>query len=286
MQAHEIAAGAKTELDTGPSASHHRDYHRIATIMALRLGLVVALLGFWQLAATRGWVAQLYVSKPTAIASALGKGLGNGSLLNSLWGTLFEMTIGFGISAVIGLVAGLLLYSSPLLNDVLRPLISAVNSLPRLALAPLFVLWLGLGSASRIALIVTLVVFIIMLTTYAGLQSASRDHLILAKTLGANRRTLFQKFVLPAAVPTIFAGFQLGITYSFLGAVIGEMLSGSTGVGARLALTISTFNTADFFAALFMLMVVATVLATAVRAVEKRLLHWQKFEFRGNPGAS
>jgi NitT/TauT family transport system permease protein len=110
---------------------------------------------------------------------------------------------------------------------------------------------------------------------------ANRDHLLLARTLGASRRQLFAKFILPSAVPTIFAGLQLGLTYSFLTAVVGEMLSGATGLGAKLAVTLATYRTDDFFAALFLLALVATALSNAMRLVERRLLRWRQYELSG-----
>lgn len=254
---------------------------RLTLLIGLRLILLVSVFVVWQITADHGWVKKLYVSTPTAIWEALVKDIGNGLLIRDLGTTMYETVLGFAISAVLGVTAGILLYSSALLYAVLRPFISALNSLPRLALAPLLVLWLGLGSASAVALVISLVFFIIMLNTYAGLQAASRDHLILARTLGARKWTLFRTFVLPAAIPTVFAGFQLGLTYAFLGAVIGEMLAGSSGIGARLALTAATFNTSSFFAALVLLMAVATILAAGVRAIERRLLRWQQIELRG-----
>lgn len=232
----------------------------------------------WQLIVALGWVDPHYLSAPTDIAKAFVRGLGSSTLLVALGVTLFETLVGFLLAAIAGGVFGLLLYQFPTLNRLATPYITAFNSLPRLALAPLFVVWFGFDSTSRIAVVVSLVFFIVTLNTFAGLQNADSDHLLLATTLGATRRQLFRTFILPSAVPTIFAGLQLGLTYAFLGAVVSEMLSGSSGLGAQLTITLSTFQTPDFFATLLLLVIVATAISLAVRRLERRILRWQHFE--------
>ena len=131
------------------------------------------------------------------------------------------------------------------------------------------------------ALVVSIVFFIILINTYAGLQSTHRDMLVLAQTLGAGRLKTLWTFVIPSAVPTIFAGLQLGLTYALLSAVVGEMLTGGDGLGAQLALDLAAYRTADFFAELLMLAVVATVLSSAMQMLEAYLLRWRQYELRG-----
>jgi NitT/TauT family transport system permease protein len=205
-------------------------------------------------------------------------------MLSALGTTVYETLAGFVISVVIGTVAGIVLYMVPFLQQTFQPFIAAVNSLPRLALAPLFILWFGIGSSGRIALIVTIVSFLILVNTYAGLQSASRDHLLLAKTLGAGPGQTFVKFMLPFAAPSIFAGLQLGMTYSFLGAVIAELISGGSGLGAQISSFQSDFETAGMFADFFLIGIVAAVLSFAMRVAERYVLAWRTVDLRGVAG--
>ncbi|MDI9915370.1 ABC transporter permease [Rhodococcus sp. IEGM 1379] len=256
-------------------------HERRAVVWPLQVVLLALAIAAWEGAVNAGIMEQLYVSKPSKIASAFVDGISSGALLNDLNVTLYETLVGFVIAAVAGVLAGLVLYQVPLLNAVLRPFLTAFNNLPRLALSPLFVLWFGLGSASKIVLVVSLCFFIVLFNTYAGLQNASRDHLLLAKTLGARRMTLFRKFVLPSATSTIFAGLQLALTYAFLSAVVGEMLSGSTGLGATMQLSLATYKTAYFFAALILLVIVATIFSGIMRLIESKLLHWKSYEMQG-----
>jgi NitT/TauT family transport system permease protein len=254
---------------------------RRVIVVTIQVLLLVVLLGAWELSADLGWSQILFTSKPTDIAVALWTGLTQGELLSALGTTMYETLIGFVISAVGGVLLGLLLYSVPIIEEVLRPFISALNSLPRLALAPLFILWFGIGSLGRVALVVTITVFIVLLNTLAGLQTANSDHLTLAKTLGAGPWQRFQKFLLPSAAPTIFAGLQLGLTFSFLGAVIAELISGGSGLGAEISKYQSNFVASGMFAAIFLIGVVAVILAALMRLAERSVMAWREIDLRG-----
>ena len=141
----------------------------------------------------------------------------------------------------------------------------AANSLPRVALAPLFVLWFGLGIAGKVALVVSLVFFVMLTTTLAGLTQPNRDHEYLARSLGASRRQHILYFVVPAAVPTIVAGLELSLTYSFLGAVAGEIVGGSNGIGVRLTVYANSFEIDKFLALLLLLVIVSTATVQIMR---------------------
>lgn len=250
--------------------------------MALRLLGVAVLLGGWEATAQFGWVKPLFISRPSNFFPALWTILVEGSLLRrDLPVTLFETFVGFTVASVLGVGLALLLHEFPLFDAVVQPFLTAFNSMPRIALAPLFVLWFGLEALSKIVLVISLVFFIVIINTLAGLKASDRDHLLLARTLGVGRWQRFWKFVFPAATPAIFAGLQLGLVYALLGAITGEILGGLGGVGARMAVAINTFRTDDFFAMLLFLMLFSTALAALVRGLERWLLHWRYIEMRG-----
>lgn len=251
------------------------------TRWVLRLLLLVALVGAWQLVADEQWVNPLFISRPSDIALAFWDGLAKSTLLSPLWTSLLETVAGFVIAAAAGVLAGLVLSVVPVLQDTVWPFVVAANSLPRLALVPLFVVWFGIGSPARVVLIVTVVFFIVLVNTIAGLRGCSRDHLVLARTLGAGPVRTLRVFMLPSAAPTIFAGLQLGLTYSFLGAVVAEMISGGTGLGAQLATFSSNYNTAGMFADLLLMGIVAALLSGLMTLLERWVLAWRQFEYRG-----
>lgn len=264
----------------GP-ASPRRLRDRKLFILGLQILFAAFVAGTWQGIVEAGWVDPLFVSKPFDIVQALYNLLVHGALAGDLATTIYETAVGFAISVVAGILSALVLLELPILQRTMSPFITAANNLPRLALAPLFVLWFGIGATTRIVLIVSLVYFIILINTYAGLQSTERDHLMLARVVGASRWQTFVRFRLPAALPTMFAGFQLGLTYAFLGAVIAEMISGGNGLGAELSTYTATFNTANVFADLLLMALVATALAGAMRVLERYALGWRRYELRG-----
>lgn len=275
------ATARRAGANRSKAGRKRRLHQRRGLVTALQLAVVAALLASWELSVELGLAKELFVSKPTAVGAALVANVTSDDFGHHLAVTLYETLGGFVIAAVAGVLVGLFFYRVPLFEAVLRPFLTAFNNLPRLALAPLFVLWFGLGSTSRIVLVVSVSFFMVLFSTYAGLQNANRDHLLLAKTLGAGQFTLFRRFVLPSAVPPIFAGLQLGLTYAFLAAVVGEMLTGSTGLGAQLQIALSAFRTDDFFAVLLFLVIIATMLSGFMRLLERRILRWRRYEMRG-----
>ncbi|ALE04251.1 hypothetical protein AL755_00590 (plasmid) [Arthrobacter sp. ERGS1:01] len=267
------AAPAKSRRPTGRGRT--RLYQGLAAVL---------LFGSWELMARAGLINPNFTSQPSLFFKAFVVGFSSGEYWPILGATLFEVFVGFALAVVLGLVAGFLLAESKLLDNVLRPFMTGFNNIPRIALAPLFILWFGLGSLSRIALVVSMAFFIVAFNTRAGMQSANRDHLLLAKTLGASRLERFRKFILPAALPSTFAGIQLALTYSFMGAVAGEMLSGNQGIGGYLALTMNTFDTDNFFGAMLALVIVSLFCSAILELVERRLLRWRVIEMQGLEG--
>jgi NitT/TauT family transport system permease protein len=250
-------------------------------VLGIQLAVVVVLVALWQILSVTGTLPDIYVSRPSEIIVALGDGFRNGSLTSALGDTLLETVIGFLIASVAGILAAFALYESPLLERVCRPFLTAANNMPRLALTSLFVLWLGVGTWAHVALIVTMVFFVVLLNTYAGLSGCDRDYLLLAKVLGASRPKRFVTFLFPQAIPAIFAGLQLGLTYAFMGAVIGEIITGGSGLGALISTYASTYDSAGVFADLAVMAIVATVLSALIKAIESRLLGWRRHELRG-----
>jgi NitT/TauT family transport system permease protein len=254
---------------------------RYLPVASLRILALIVVLGGWQFSAATRLLNPLFVSEPSSVVLAFLKDLDKGTLLTPLGATLYETLVGFLIGSLIGNVLAFLLYELPIVEKAMHPFLTAVNNLPRFALAPLLVLWFGLGSVSRIALVVSLVFFIAFLNTYTGLRSAERDHLLLGATLGASRVQMQRLFIIPSALPSVFAGLQLSLTYSFLTAVVAEMLSGGAGVGAQLVITASSYEMDQFFAFLLALVIVSTVLAAIMRMIEAKVLSWRTIELRG-----
>jgi len=255
----------------------------IGIIWMIRVGIVAVLVGAWQLTAMR-WVSPAFIGEPSAIALEFWKLFGTPVVTVDLPTTLLETFFGFIIGGALGLIGGAALARLDVIYTALQPLIAALNSLPRVALAPIFIIWFGVGMASKVALSVSLVGFIVLLSTVAALTESDRDIALLAKSLGANERQRLFKFVLPGAVPVLVSGLQLGVVYSFLGAVTGELIGGSHGLGVQLAYEANTFATNTFFAILLLLAIVTSLISALMTFVERRLLRWHHIEMRGMRG--
>lgn len=266
----------------GPTASGDRTGRRsrLLVIWSTRLGFLLVMLGTWQESADQKWINPLFISSPTQIWDAL---MNNGQtiILNELPTTLEEMILGLVSGCVVGFVAGVVFARIEVMNAAFRPLYVGLNSLPRIALAPLFIIWFGLGITSKVALAFTLVVFIVMINTIAGLIEVDRDAAMLAKSMGVGEWRRLIVFQLPAAVPMLAAAVELGIIYSFLGVITGELVGGSRGIGVVLAEQATAFQTGQFFATLLILAVVTAILTQLMHLVSKRLLRWHRIEMRG-----
>jgi NitT/TauT family transport system permease protein len=253
-------------------------------VWAIRAVLAVAVLGSWQLVADLRWIKPLFIGSPSGIAEALVH-LPAHVYTVDLTTTLSETAIAFVAGALAGAVLGGLMARLRSFDRAVAPVFSALNSTPRIAFAPLFVLWFGLGQLSKVALAFTLVVFIVAANTRAALTGLDRDVLLLARSLGAREWERLALFVLPGGLPTVIAGLELGVAYSFLGTVAGEIMGGEHGLGVVLNLDANTFRTDDFFAVMLVLLVVAAVVVGAVRLAGARLTRWVRIEMREGPAA-
>jgi NitT/TauT family transport system permease protein len=189
--------------------------------------------------------------------------------------TLLETVLAFVIGTVFGLAFGLWLALAPMAGAILDPYIKALNSMPRVILAPIFALWFGLGIWSKVALAVTLVFFIVFFNVYQGVREVSPVILANAKMLGANHKQLLRTVYLPSATSWVFASLHNSVGLAFVGAVVGEYLGSARGVGYLILQAEGTFDVNTVFAGIVVLTAFALVLDGIVGIVEKRLMKWQ-----------
>ncbi len=231
----------------------------------------------WQWAGSTGTVNPLFISYPSAIGNALQKGFYGDLITDDARYTLNAVFSGYISSAILGILAGFVLSQSPYVKKVLDPFLTALNSLPRVALAPLFVMWFGIGLLSHSLMAASLTFFVVLANTMAGIEAVDQDHLLLARLQGATYWQMFRLFIVPSALPSIFVGLELGFIFAMLGTVSGEMIVGEHGFGVRLQRDTGVFDTADYFATLLTLVVISAVIALGFQFVKRRLLPWQTF---------
>lgn len=248
------------------------------TLWLIRLAAIVLPLAAWQAFGYWHIVNPVLSGTPTLIFETFFQYLRNGTVMFDLAYTLVEVVAGLLIGVVLGVGASLILARYATLRSALNPLITALNSMPRIALAPLFVLWFGLGPGPRVAQSVSLVFFVMLLTTLAAFTQPDRDFELLAATLGATKRQVMRLFVFPNAVPAIAAGLELSVAVSFVGVIVGEMTSGQYGLGVLIVEDGTTFNTNGLMAVLLILLIVAGASSLAFHVLVRRMTTWHSVE--------
>jgi NitT/TauT family transport system permease protein len=236
---------------------------------------LAVLLGGTEVAARLGWLDPSFFGQPSAIAGFLASQvLASKFWLDLLW-SIGATLLAFAIGSGAALAVGLMFVSMPRLERFLDPYFSALNVMPRIALAPLFLLWFGIGIGSKVAVGCSLTFFIVLSATVAGIRGVSQDHVTLCKTLGSPPAAVFFQVTLPGAVPTLFSGLRLGLIASMLGVVGAEIIAAERGLGQSLAYLSSTFNINGVMGILLVLAAIGASVLWAMNWLERRLLGWQ-----------
>jgi NitT/TauT family transport system permease protein len=268
------AAQIEARLHTEASASQAR-YQRInqTAIAVGRAVLIVFILGFWAYASGR-WVDAESVSNPISVLGALVDLVGTGRIWPELWQTLLEVFSGYFAGAIAGAALAFAFAMVPGAERVMRPFLLALYSIPKIALAPLIVMWFGLGIAPKIILAAMFVFFIVFMNAVAGIHSVNQHHVNILRVMGAGRLAIMRKVTLPTMIPFLVLGLRVSIPEAMTGAVIGEFISASKGLGYLVYSASNEMNTAVSLAALVVLVLVVAFADFALGILE-RLLPWQ-----------
>jgi NitT/TauT family transport system permease protein len=219
--------------------------------------------------------AAFFFGEPVRIFQAIWAWFAEGTIYRHLWVTLQETALAFVIGSALGLAVGLWLGLSPMASAILDPYITAMNAMPRVVLAPIFMVWFGLGIWSKVALGVTLVFFIVFFNVYQGVKEVSPVVLNNTVMLGANRRQLLRFVYLPSATSWVFSSLHTSVGMAFVGAVVGEYLGSASGVGYLIHQAEGAFDINTVFAGILVLTAFALVLDFAVTRAERKLLVWR-----------
>ncbi|WP_376796300.1 ABC transporter permease [Thermogemmatispora sp.] len=275
----EIANLAEETDSAALAALSRRRRRRRWLINVLRLLLLVALIGGWEAGTRLGVIDAFFWGRPSGIWQQLVTWVLHGTAQGPLWAqiavTLEEALLGFLIGVVLGISFGVLLGRNAFLAELLGPYIKAANSIPRVTLAPLFAIGLGLGSQSKVALAVVLVFFIVFFNAFQGVREVDRNLLANARILGANRWQLFREVILPSALTWIIASLHTSFSFALVGAVVGEFVGSIEGIGLMIQNAGATFNANGVFAAMLILATVALLSEVVITALERRLLRWR-----------
>ncbi len=256
-----------------------------STLRLVQAAMLVAIFVAWQVLSQPGLIppfvwdnpdrAAFFFGEPVRIFRVIWVWFSEGEIYRHLWVTLQETALAFVIGSVAGLAMGLWLGLSPTASALFDPYITAMNAMPRVVLAPIFMVWFGLGIWSKVALGVTLVFFIVFFNVYQGVKEVSPVVLNNTVMLGANRKQLLRYVYLPSATSWVFSSLHIAVGMAFVGAVVGEYLGSASGIGYLIQQAEGAFDINTVFAGILVLTAFALVLDYAVTKAEKRLLVWR-----------
>ncbi|MEP9350750.1 ABC transporter permease [Xanthobacter sp. KR7-225] len=246
-------------------------------IALYRIAFLAAFLAMWE-AASNVFDAGFFISRPSLVAASFLTMISNGSFFYNLSITATEAALGFLFGAIFGIGAGLLLGRLKLLADILDPFLITFYSLPKVALAPLFILWFGIGIDMKVILAAVTVFFLVFLNTYTGVRSVSPEQIAILRLMGAGERALISKVIVPSALTWVFTGLRLSVPYALIGAIVGEIIAANRGIGYILSDAAAQFDTAAVFAALIGIVVLSLIFNGIVRFAERALMPWKAGE--------
>jgi len=251
-----------------------------AKLLSLQVLVAVVLLVVWHVVtvypvfgSTKN--AQFFFSTPLDVLARVWRLLSGGEIWGHLWITLQETILAFVFGAGGGILVGFVFARNDLLAAVFDPYIKAANALPRVVLAPIFALWFGLGIWSKVALGFTLVFFIVFFNVYQGVREVSPTVLANARMLGMNERQLLRHVYWPAALTWMFSSLHTSVGFALVGAVVGEYLGSSAGLGYKIHEAESVFDVTGVFAGMFILAIFVILIDSLVTLIENRLLSWR-----------
>ncbi|HWD77747.1 MAG TPA: ABC transporter permease [Kribbella sp.] len=263
--------------EAGRSARAARRRHK-TVVYSLRILLLVAILALWEVSVSL-WLDPFFYSKPSLIWQKLVTWFTEGTAQGSIWAqisvTLQEAVAGFVLGAVVGVVLGILLGRSRLLAEVVSPYIQALNAVPRIVLAALFVIWFGLGMESKVATAFVLVFFPVFFNAFQGAREVDRNLVNNARILGASRVQVLWSIVVPSATSWILASLHTAFGFALIGAIVGEYTGATRGLGLLISTAQGSFDAAGIYAGMLVTTVLALLAEVVLGLAERRLLRWR-----------
>jgi NitT/TauT family transport system permease protein len=270
----DLAATAREPDAAATSAARRGSLAGKAGRVLVRLLPGLAILAFWQWASGR-LIREIYVSKPTAVAARLYELFASGEIYPHLLTTGEELVLGYVIGVAGGILGGYALGRSPRLANIFEPYVMAFYGIPKIALAPLFIIWFGIGIGSKVALASIMVFFLVFYNVYTGVRSVDRELVNLTLVMGANQRQLTYHVYFPAAAPYVLLGMRMAVPYSVIGVIAGEFTSSIQGLGLFIHEASSTYDPAGVFAGIAILLTFVIAANFLAGRLERRLLRWK-----------
>jgi NitT/TauT family transport system permease protein len=287
-----LAAGPVATADYSLDALERKavaaQKRRHGIVIALRFLIFIVVVGAWEGAAAIGWIDPFFFGRPSGVGRQIWEWMTEGTSQGSLWVqmlvTIEETVLGFLIGSVAGIVCGIALGRNRFLADIFSVYIKIANSIPRVVLGSIFIISLGLGMASKVALAVVMVFFVVFANAFQGVREADRAMIANAQILGASQWQLTTTVVIPSAMSWILASLHVSFGFALVGAVVGEFLGSRQGIGLLISTAQGAFNANGVFAAMIILAVMALIAEFLITLIEDRLVSWKPAPLN-EPGA-
>lgn len=250
-----------------------RPEHKSLVVKTVTLAIV---LGGWEIAGN--YVNPLFLSSPSAIAVAFYELLVSGELLSAIFTSLLGFGLGVFFAIVVGITLGVAMGRIRMVEYVLEPYVNALYSTPSIALIPLFILWFGVGFASKAIIIFTLSVFIVIINTFTGVKNLSQSVIDIGAAFGASERQIFWKVVLPAALPFIMTGLRLAVGRAILAMIVAEFFTSIEGLGGMIVKYGNFFQTAKMFVPIIVVSLLGVGAVELIKYIERKLAPWKETE--------
>jgi NitT/TauT family transport system permease protein len=272
-----IAAGGTAIVRAGPPAARAED-RRLVAVLQILTGAIV--LGVWELAIAAEAIEPLIFSSPTRIGERIvsmlaGEIVYGRTIYDHIATTFQQIAIGYVLGASSGVLIGYLFGRVRFLRMIFEPIILALFSIPKIALAPLFVLVLGIGLWSKVGIVFIEVFFIVFFNTLKGVMDVNEEYVNIARIMGATRSQVLRSVVLPAALPSILMGLKMGVPFAIIGAILGEYIASNRGIGWYILYSSNSFDASGVWAGILFLVAISWLLSQVVNVVQARLLRWQ-----------
>lgn len=267
-------AGSSTAKSAAPPLADATRSMRGLGVTSVRVAIIGGFFLLWEIASGR-WIEPFLISSPGRIFTSLIAGFRDGDLLQHTWVTFEEIAIGFPVGAITGIALGYAFGRSRLLAEIFEPIIIALNGIPRTAVAPLFIVWLGIGLWSKVGVVFLLTFFLNFFITYTGMRQMDQEYIDLARLMRVKGWKLTFKVIFPAISPYLFTGIRTSIPFAVIGAIVGEFVASTEGVGFFIRMSAGIFKTADVFVGIIVLMIMVIAMDKIAELIERRALRWQ-----------
>lgn len=253
--------------------AHRRHHHQVSS---WRLFIFLFFLGIWEISADLGWIDAFFFSSPSRVIQCFAKQISTNHMLSHIGVTLFETIASFLLVIIISLLAATLLWHSRKLSEILEPYLVVLNSLPKSALAPLFIVWLGTGSTTIIVAGISVAVFGSIISFYTGFQQVDPEKITLIYTLGGKKQDAFFKVILPGSLPILLSTAKVNIGLALVGVIIGEFLAARRGLGYQIIYGSQVFRLDMVITSIIVLCIIALMFYKSIQVMEHRI----KIKFR------